>query len=122
MAGLPPKSLTGEAVNYALSQWELLEVYLDHGLVEIDNNLVENAIRPTALGRKNWLFIGAETAGWRSAVIYTIIQSCKAHGVEPYANLKDVLERLPSMTNHQIPGITPQAWAKAQRAPLKSAA
>lgn len=122
MADLPPKSLTGEAVNYALSQWELLEVYLDHGLVEIDNNLVENAIRPTALGRKNWLFIGAETAGWRSAVIYTIIQSCKAHGVEPYAYLKDVLERLPSMTNHQIPGITPRAWANAQRTPLKSAA
>lgn len=122
MAGLPPKSLTGEAVNYALKQWELLEVYLHKGQVEIDNNLVENAIRPTALGRKNWLFIGAETAGWRSAVIYTIIQSCKAHGVEPYAYLKDVLERLPSMTNHQIPGITPHAWAKAQRAPLKSAA
>lgn len=122
MAGLPPKSLTGEAVNYALSQWALLEVYLDQGLVEIDNNLVENAIRPTALGRKNWLFIGAETAGWRSAVIYTIIQSCKAHGVEPYAYLKDVLERLPSMTNRQIPGITPKAWAKAQRATLKAAA
>ena len=101
MTNLPPKSLTGEAVNYALGQWELLEVYLVRGVVEIDNNLVENAIRPTALGRKNWLFIGAEVAGWRSAVIYTIIQSCKASGINPYAYLKDVLERLPSMTNRK---------------------
>ncbi|HMO51515.1 MAG TPA: IS66 family transposase [Kiritimatiellia bacterium] len=119
---LKPKSLTGMAVSYALGQWKLLEVYLDKGVVEIDNNLVENAIRPTALGRKNWLFIGAEGAGWRSAVIYTIIQSCKVHGVEPYAYLKDVLTRLPAMNNHQIPDITPKAWAKAQRAALKSAA
>ena len=122
MTNLPPKSLTGEAVNYALGQWELLEVYLVRGVVEIDNNLVENAIRPTALGRKNWLFIGAEVAGWRSAVIYTIIQSCKASGINPYAYLKDVLERLPSMTNRQIPDITPQAWAKTRRTSLKSAA
>lgn len=122
MTNLPPKSPTGEAVTYALGQWALLEVYLDKGKVEIDNNLVENAIRPTALGRKNWLFIGAEVAGWRSAVIYTIIQSCKTIGIDPYTYLKDVLERLPAMTNHQIPDITPQAWAKPQRAPLKSAA
>jgi transposase len=122
IADLPPKSLTGEAVNYALGQWKLLEVYVDMGIVEIDNNLVENAIRPTALGRKNWLFVGADGAGWRSAVIYTIIQSCKANGVEPYAYLKDVLTRLPSMTNHQIPEIMPKAWAKAQRATLNPAA
>ena len=122
MTNLPPKSPTGGAVNYALGQWALLEVYVDEGRVEIDNNLVENAIRPTALGRKNWLFIGADVAGWRSAVIYSIIQSCKVHGVEPYAYLKDVLTRLPSMTNQQIATITPEAWAKAQRATLKQAA
>ena len=110
-----PQSLTGKAINYALGQWALLEVYIEDGRVEIDNNLVENAIRPTALGRKNWLFIGAEEAGWRSAVIYSIIQSCKTHRVEPYAYLKDVLTRLPSMTNHQIPTITPKAWAKFRR-------
>jgi hypothetical protein len=68
------------------------------------------------------LFIGADVAGWRSAVIYSIIQSCKVHGVEPYAYLKDVLTRLPSMTNQQIATITPEAWAKAQRATLKHAA
>ncbi len=110
-----PQSLMGKAIRYALGQWDLLEVYLADGRIEIDNNLVENAIRPTAVGRKNWLFIGAEDAGWRSAVIYSIIQSCKAHHVEPYAYLKDVLTRLPSMTNHQIPDITPKAWAKTRK-------
>jgi transposase len=110
-----PQSLTGKAINYALGQWELLEVYLEKGRLEIDNNLVENAIRPTALGRKNWLFIGAEEAGWRSAVIYSLIQSCRAHGVEPFTYLKDVLTRLPTMTNHQVPTITPKAWAKSRR-------
>jgi hypothetical protein len=57
-------------------------------------------------------------AGWRSAVIYSIIQSCKAHGVEPYTYLKDVLTRLPAMTNHQIPAVTPKAWATAHRTAL----
>ena len=113
-----PQSLTGKAISYALGQWELLDVYVEKGRIEIDNNLVENAIRPTALGRKNWLFIGAQDAGWRSAVIYSIIQSCRTHGVEPFAYLKDVLTRLPAMTNHQIPAITPKAWAKSTRTPL----
>jgi len=82
------------------------------GRIEIDNNLCENAIRPTAVGKKNWLFIGAEEAGWRSALIYSIIASCRSRGIDPYAHIRDVLTRLPSMTNHQIVGITPEAWAK----------
>lgn len=114
-----PQSLTGKAIGYALGQWELLEVFLAKGRLEIDNNLVENAIRPTALGRKNWLFIGADGAGWRSAVIYTIIQSCRARGVEPFEYLRDALTRLPAMTNHQVPTLTPKAWAKARRAALR---
>ena len=81
--------------------------------IEIDNNLVENAIRPTALGKKNWLFFGDAKAGERSAVIYSIIESCRRHGVEPYSYLRDVLTRLPSMTNRQIKDITPKAWATA---------
>ena len=90
-----------------------LDVYLDDGRVEIDNNLVENAIRPTALGKKNWLFMGDADAGERGAIIYTVIESCRRRGIDPYAYLKDVLTRLPNMTNHQIPEVTPQAWAKA---------
>lgn len=118
-----PQSLLGKAIDYALNQWSTLGVYLENGRVEIDNNLVENAIRPTALGKKNWLFIGEAQAGERSAIIFTLIECCRRRGVDPYAYLRDVLTRLPSMTNWQIKEITPEAWAKAQRtAPLKAAA
>ena len=87
-------------------------VYLDDGRVESDNNLVENAIRPTALGKKNWLFMGDADAGECGAIIYTVIESCRRRGLDSYAYLKDVLTRLPRMTNWQVPEITPSAWAK----------
>lgn len=109
-----PQSLLGLAIDYALGQWPTLEVYLSNGWVEIDNNLVENAIRPTALGKKNWLFVGEADAGERAAIIYTLIESCRRRSIDPYAYFKDVLTRLPKMTNHQIPEITPAAWAKAR--------
>ena len=107
---LLPESLFGKAVNYALNQRDTLKAYLDDGRVEIDNNLCENAIRPTAVGKKNWMFVGSKEAGWISATIYSIVTSCRNRGIDPSEYLKDVLERLPSMTNHQIPEITPQAW------------
>ena len=107
-----PKSLLGIAMDYALGQWPTLEIFLQDGKVEIDNNLVENAIRPTALGKKNWLFMGDADAGERGAVIYTVVESCRRRGIDPYAYLKDVLTRLPKMTNHQVPEIVPAAWAK----------
>jgi transposase len=109
-----PQSLLGIALDYALGQWKTLEVYLANGRVEIDNNLVENAIRPTALGKKNWLFVGEAAAGDRGAILYTLIECCRRRGIDPYAYLKDVLTRLPKMTNHQIHEVTPAAWAKAQ--------
>jgi transposase len=108
-----PKSTMGQAVSYALSQWESLQIYLREAKIEIDNNLVENAIRPTTLGKKNWLFFGDADAGERSAIIYSIIESCRRHGVEPYTYLHDVFRRLPSMTNRQIKDIVPKAWAAA---------
>jgi|HubBroStandDraft_6_1064221.scaffolds.fasta_scaffold86364_2 transposase len=108
-----PQSLLGSALDYALGQWRTLDVYLGDGRVEIDNNLVENAIRPTALGKKNWLFLGDADAGERGAILYTVIESCRRRGIDPYAYLKDVLTRLPKMTNWQIHEITPSAWAKA---------
>ncbi len=111
-----PQSLLGGAIDYALGQWRTLTVYLADGRVEIDNNLVENAIRPTAIGKKNWLFIGDAEAGERSAIIYTVIESCRRRGLDPYAYLREVLTRLPRMTNHQIPEVTPAAWAKAHSA------
>jgi len=117
-----PQSLLGQALSYALGQWPTLTVYLEDGRVEIDNNLVENAIRPTALGKKNWLFVGADTAGDRSAVLYTVIESCRRRGLDPFAYLRDVLTRLPTMTNHQVPEITPAAWGKARPVPRSLAA
>jgi transposase len=111
-----PQSLLGTAMDYALGQWRTLEIYLADGRVEIDNNLVENAIRPTAIGKKNWLFVGEADAGQRSAIIYTVIETCRRQGLNPYQYLREVLSRLPNMTNHQIPEVIPAAWAKAQRA------
>jgi transposase len=111
---LPQSPLAG-AIEYSLGLWRTLTVYLADGRVEIDNNLVENAIRPTAIGKKNWLFVGDAAAGERSAIIYTIIESCRRRGLDPYAYLKDVLTRLPHMTNWQIPEVTPEAWAKTHR-------
>jgi transposase len=117
-----PQSLLAQAMDYALGQWSTLTVYLDDGRVEIDNNLVENAIRPTAIGKKNWLFVGDADAGERSAIIYTIIESCRRRGLDPYAYLREVLTRLPNMTNHQIPEVTPQAWAKIRQPVQRQAA
>lgn len=109
-----PQSLLGQAIDYAFGQWSGLEVYLEDGRVEIDNNLVENAIRPTAIGKKNWLFVGEAQAGERGAIIYTVIESCRRRGLNPYAYLRDVLDRLPNMTTGQIPKVTPAAWAKTR--------
>jgi transposase len=107
---LLPKSPLGKAVKYMLNEWEPLQTYLSDGRLEIDNNLTENAIRPTAVGKKNWLFIGHPDAGWRSAVIYSIIVSCRRRKLDPWAYIQDLLTRLPSATNQQIPEFTPARW------------
>ena len=118
-----PQSLMGKAISYTLNNWPMLGVYLEDGRIEIDNNLVENSIRPTAIGKKNWLFIGDADAGDRSAIIYSIIESCRRRGIDPHAYLHDVLTRLPHLTNWQIKDITPEAWAKARKQEaLKAAA
>jgi transposase len=117
-----PQSSMGQAISYALNQWPMLERFLEHGEVEIDNNLVENAIRPTAIGKKNWLFFGSADAGQRSAVMYTLIANCRLHGVEPYAYLKDVLERLPRTTNREVVQLTPFRWKSTRQSPAQLAA
>ena len=117
-----PQSLLGKALAYARNQWPGLERFVDAGHVEIDNNLVENAIRPTAVGKKNWLFMGSAEAGERNAVVYTLVANCRMHGIEPYAYLKDVLTRLPSTTNQEVEQLTPLNWQKNRSTPLKAAA
>jgi transposase len=118
-----PKSDLGRGISYVLDQWPVLERFLHDGRLEIDNNLVENAIRPTAIGKKNWLFIGAAEAGQRGAILYTIVESCRRQGIDPLAYLRDALTRLPKMLITEGPSNTPQARAKAQRQPpnLKAA-
>ena len=118
-----PKSPLGQAISYALNQWPALERFLDHGDVEVDNNLVENAIRPTAIGKKNWLFFGSEAAGTRNAVVFTLVQNCRMHGVNPEEYLKDMLERLPRMTNQDdLNQLTPLNWKKSREQSLRQAA
>lgn len=111
-----PQSLLGKAIDYTLTLWSHLQTFLEDGRVEIDNNLVENAIRPTAIGKKNWLFIGEAEAGERSAILYTIIEACRSRRIDPWEYLRDVLTRLPTMTNQQIDEVMPAAWLKAKQA------
>jgi transposase len=110
-----PRSNFGKALAYALERWEELEMYAYEGRVEIDNNPCERAIRPTAVGKKNWLFIGEAHAGNRSAIVYTLIECCRRRGIDPFAYLRDVLTRLPAATNWTIGELTPEAWATAQK-------
>jgi transposase len=110
-----PQGLLGQAIDYALKQWEALTRFAEDGTLEIDNNLIENAIRPSALGKKNWLFIGHPIAGERSAVIYTLLGSCRRHGINPFDYLKDLFTRLPMAKITQIKEFTPAAWPKQKR-------
>jgi len=92
----PPKSLLGRAVRYARKQWQRVLAYLKDGRLRPDNNLAENAIRPFAVGRKNWLFSGSPRGAKASAAIYSLIETAKANGLEPYAYLRVLFERLPA--------------------------
>tara|TARA_R110002124_G_scaffold9755_1_gene50084 strand:- start:165 stop:1778 length:1614 start_codon:yes stop_codon:yes gene_type:complete len=110
-----PRSLAGEAIRYALNQWDRLLVFLRDGRVEIDNNLVENTIRPSAIGKKNWLFMGDPTSGARAATFYTLIDACHREQIDVTAYLTDLFTRLPSETNQTVHRLTPKAWAEARR-------
>ena len=109
-----PQSTLGKAVRYLLNEYTALVGYLRDGRFEIDSNLVENDVRPSAVGKRRWLFIGHPDAGWRSAVIYTIIQSCRRYGINPQEYLTDVLQRLPSMTSNQVHELLPATWKPRQ--------
>lgn len=111
-----PQHPLRKALDYALGQWQQQLEHLRHGHIEIDNNLAENAVRPTKLGMKNWLFFGSAEAGHTSAAIYTIIENCKRQGLNPEAYLKRVLEELPhSPADEQASAFTPSAIAGKQK-------
>lgn len=113
----PPKSLLGQAIGYTLSNWEKLIIYIEDGRLRPDNNLVENAIRPFVVGRKNWLFAGSPDGARASATFFTLIETAKANYLEPYAYLRHIFEKLPLMRSQQdltalLPkNITPESIA-----------
>jgi transposase len=107
---IPNGTATANALDYSLKRWAALTRYLDDGALPIDNNRVENLIRPWALGRSNWLFAGSLRSGQRAVAIMSLIQSAKLNGHEPYAYLKDVLARLPTQKASAIGELRPHNW------------
>ncbi|MDM1465415.1 IS66 family transposase, partial [Myroides odoratimimus] len=107
-----PKSQIGKAFAYSQTRWDNLSAYLYNGNLQIDNNLVENAIRPVALGRKNYLFAGSHDAAQRAAMAYTFFANCKKHGVNPYQWLKYVLENIQSINHKNISDLYPHNYKK----------
>ena len=103
-----PKSPMGEAIHYTIARWEHLLAYLYDGSLEIDNNLVENAIRPTALGRKNYLFAGSHDCAARAAMFYSFFGTCKKHDVNPFNWLRKVLEIIPDYPTNLLQDLLPQ--------------
>jgi transposase len=97
----PPKGLLGQAISYTLSNWQKLIIYIEDGRLRPDNNLVENAIRPFVVGRKNWLFAGSPDGARTSATFFTLIETAKANGLEPYAYLRHIFEKLPHAKSDQ---------------------
>ena len=112
---LAKADVTAKAIDYSLSNWRALTRYLDDANVPIDNNAVENSIRPLAVGRKNWLFVGSQQAGERAAVMLSLIESAKLNGRDPWAYLKDVFERLPTLKNRDLEQLLPHNWRPAGR-------
>lgn len=118
--GIEPGSPLGKALTYTVNQWKTLIVYLDDGRVPIDNNGVEQRIRPVALGRKNYLFAGSDEGARRAAVIYTILACCYLAGVEPFAYVRDVLDRLSKgWLNSRLSELLPENW-KPEEPPTDS--
>jgi len=107
---VPEGSATARAIDYSLARWAALTRYLDDGTLPADNNRIENQIRPIALGRNNWLFAGSLRAGRRAAAIMSLIQSARLNGHDPYAYLKDVLERLPTQPASRTSELLPHRW------------
>jgi hypothetical protein len=105
----PPKGLLGQAVSYTLANWEKLIIYLQDGRLRPDNNLVENAIRPFVVGRKNWLFAGSPDGARASATFFSLIETAKANGLEPYAYLRHIFDKLPlAKSDQDLKDLLPQ--------------
>ena len=108
-----PKSPVGQAMAYARNQWDDLRTYTRDGELSIDNNVSERSVRAQAIGRKNYLFVGSDRGGRTAATLYSLVGSCKRHRVDPFAYLKDVLERLPPHPVDRLGELLPDAWVAA---------
>ena len=111
-----PKSPMGEAIGYALNHRAALMRYTEQGFLEIDNNAAERGEKTIAIGRNNWLFFGSEVGGATAAVLFSLTETCKGLGVEPWAYLKDVLDRLSTHPASRIDELLPDRWDALRRA------
>lgn len=110
-----PESPIGKAISYTENQWTYLERYLEDGRLQIDNNDVENLIRPLAIGRKNYLFLGGPSGMKTAATLYTITANCSIEGINPVLYIKDVLEMTTKRTPAEIAALTPRVWKSLPR-------
>jgi transposase len=113
---VPDGSATARAIDYSLKRWKALVRFIDDGELPIDNNWVENQIRPIAIGRSNWLFAGSLRAGKRAAAIMSLVHSARLNGHDPYAYLRDVLERLPTQPASRVAELLPHRWSSSNSA------
>jgi transposase len=116
------KSSLAQAIHYALSRWQALLRYTTDGRLEMTNNAAERAVRPLALGRKNWLFAGADTGGDRAAAMYTIIQTARLNGLDPEAYLRDVIGRIAEHPINRIDQLLPWNWTPLANSDLRPTA
>lgn len=113
-----PKSAIGKAIYYLVARYNKIYLYLEDSRLEIDNNLIENSIRPVALGRKNYLFAGSHAGAQRAAIVYSLLGSCKLQGINPNEYLQDVLQRLPDQPINQLKELLPPFWKKTDASPV----
>ena len=110
---VPEGSASAKALDYSLRRWEALTRFADDGQLPVDNNWIENQIRPIAIGRSNWLFAGSLRAGQRAAAVMSLVQSARMNGHDSYAYLKDVLTRLPTHRASRVGELLPHRWQAA---------
>ena len=105
-----PKSPMGQATKYTLNQWKALTRFLDHGALELDNNIAERALRMIAVGRSNWLFLGSHRGGRTAAILYSLISTCKRHDIDPFEYLRDLFDRISAHPMSQLADFLPNRW------------
>ncbi len=110
-----PKSPEGQAIAYALSNWEALVRYSEDGDLEIDNNGAERSLRGVAVGRKNWLFFGSDNGGRTAAVLTSFIATCKRLNIDPFAYLRDIFDRISTHPQNRLAELLPDQWREARR-------